>query len=295
MQLPSHLRRSRHGIFYYRIVFPRVIAEKIGQSEAQRSLNTRCPTEARAIGYQLSAMMSVILRRLKRIMAFDPNSINPDDIRKLTIERITIDPQGNKTFEGIKTSDDPKIAAQELNFITEKGTPCIAIRHTPRIKTKTIAHKDSQGSIKRTKNAGARRQIPLHPILLELGLRDYLDDLREIGATRFLPNLPMDSREKRDRYLSRDVNDYLKQIGVHEPRTKVLHSFRDTVSDELADVEMDPVLADQMTGHAPQGIKARRYRSKASPQKLADKGVNSLNFPCISVEKLRYKKSWWNE
>ena len=33
MKLASHLRRSRHGVFYFRIVFPQILATILGQSE----------------------------------------------------------------------------------------------------------------------------------------------------------------------------------------------------------------------------------------------------------------------
>lgn len=40
MLLASHLRRSRHGIFYFRIVLPAPIAAILGQRELVRSLGS---------------------------------------------------------------------------------------------------------------------------------------------------------------------------------------------------------------------------------------------------------------
>lgn len=156
-------------------------------------------------------------------------------------------------FTGARANE---IACLDLDdFVVEDGIRCISITHRPRKKPDTIAH---QTVMKRLKNSQSKRIIPLHPKLWELGLDDYIADVKSLGGTRLFPNLPMDSREKRERNLSRDVNNYLEEIGVPIPRTKVLHSFRDTVADALGVSDLDAVRADQWTGHAPVGIKAKQ-------------------------------------
>ena len=69
MLLASHLRRSRHGIYYFRIVLPDPIAAVLGQRELARSLGIRSPKLARQSGYQLSLQLTPILEGLQRIMA----------------------------------------------------------------------------------------------------------------------------------------------------------------------------------------------------------------------------------
>jgi len=524
MFLPSHIRRSRHGVFYYRLVFPRVVAEALGQAEALRSLHTKCPVDAKILGYQISATLVPILRSLRRIMTIDPKRFNPKEIRKLTIEELAL-PSGIK-LRNLKTSDNPKTAKLELetlrsvfdadkagkqrspealaklaaeeqvlrevvdramgkkrptkedtlagameayivfkkglaesskksyreairllgalcggmdrkvhtitaqdckdfnealprvplhatkrgiplrsatellalpddpdaetlsaqssnqtitnlktflywciktgryaeenpfkdlarhtdgnddggaeaftetelreifnpdsfmavkqphvfwgsllalftgaraneiasldlaNFIEEGGYRCIAIRHTKRASTKEkIVHATRKRSPKQTKNNSSRRVLPLHPILWEVGLDDYLRDLQGLGAKRLFPTLPLDSRKKRDRYLSRDVNDYLKRVGVHEPRTKVLHSFRDTISDFLGDSVMDDTAADRWTGHRSKTTKGRSYR-KGLPVKNAKTAFGELKFSFLPWGKIRYRKGRWND
>lgn len=531
MKLASHLRRSRHGVFYFRIVFPQILATILGQPELNRSLSTRCPKTARLTGYQLSGTMLPLITRLARLMTIDPDSLDPDSIKKLIVEGLTIGKDGSISAARIQTNDNPQIAQEELkNFalflhasrgeqpappppptealkieaqklkaeitqfapalptkpstlkdafdsyllskkgiaaatkksyteslelfgimmggnhrmvheisrrectdfnealshiplhakkrnikigtaseillnpptvlddngnpispetisartcndhltnvsgffswaikagrcfepnpfedsvrhsdgeidggaeafqqeelikifdsttfmkakrphqfwgpllllftgaraneiacldlddiIIENGIRCISIKHRPRKKPDTIEHKIET---KRLKNAQSKRTIPLHPTIWEIGFDDYLADLRSLGATRLFPNLPMDSREKRERNLSRDVNNYLEKIGVHIPRTKVLHSFRDTVSDALGTSDLDAVRADQWTGHAPVGIKAKHYRSKASADVQARDAFTALDFPFIRFETLKYQKGWWNE
>jgi integrase len=559
MLLPSHLRRSRHGIYYFRIVLPDSIASALGQRELVRSLGIRSPKLARISGYQLSLQLTPILERLQRIMAIDPNAIDPKNIKKLVVDGLVFGADGSMRAERVKTSDDPVVAEREMkalsdtatawrqvhsftngmddeafarnkaealrlrdellavaaapppatpvaptsvpgivvplrpatlevaydnyiatkaniaqstkdayeasfelfatlmggkkrlaheitvvefmefddaltripqhavkrgmklgraaeivdnppfrcdkngdridddiisgetanlhltnlqgffdyvissgrregenpfakikrhsdgnqgggavafeenelraifhpedfmkakrpgqfwgpllalytgarlnelacldlvDFVIEKDIPCISIRFVPRAKPGTKKQKQSKKqetaarSAKQVKNATSRRQVPLHPDLWEIGLQDYIDDMRSVGATRLFPTLPRDEKGKRERRLSHDGNEYLKSVGVHVNRQKVMHSFRDTVSDMLGIGDMDEFGADQWTGHAPQGIKAKHYRSKVAITIQAVEGFKALDFPFIDTERIQYRKGWWNE
>ena len=183
-----------------------------------------------------------------------------------------------------------------IDFVEEKGIRCIAIRHIPRAKPHTIEHTRNPHSAKRTKNVESRRLVPLHPDLFEIGIETYIEDLRELGATRFFPTFPLDAKGKRERRLSHDGNEYLKLVGVHVERNKVMHSFRDTVCEMLSVDNMDDVRADQWTGHKNQSIKGRHYRrSKAAVELQAKEGFSALDFPFIDIDKLQYAKGWWND
>lgn len=550
MLLPSYLRRSRHGVYYLRIVLPERLAAALGQREFVRSLGVRSPMIARISGYQIARRVKPLLDKVQDIMATDPKSMDPSEVRKLIAEGLDFRPDGALSIGRIETSSDPKVAAQEMHlvsetakswrelhrdshvkglseealtqrekealrlreelaqalsearteitpdsgpgtplrpstlreafdqylvskkrisvsskesysesfelfatlvggeqrkaheiravevhefndalafvpshaakrgirldtarkilaskptytdkhghpidcisaktanshisnlrsffayiirsgrrdgdnpfvglarhsdgeqqagaegfeehelrkifdpvnfmaakrptqfwgpllalytgarlnelacldladFVTEKGIACINIRKVPKAKPNTVQHAPNSRSAKQTKNAHASRLVPLHPDLYEIGIEDYMDDLRSLGATRFFPTLPKDAKGKRERNLSFDGNSYLQKIGVHVPRTKVMHSFRDTVCEALSVKDMDSVRADQWTGHAPQGIKARHYRrSKAAIDLQAKEGFGALDFPFIDLEKLHYQKGWWND
>ena len=81
MLLASHIRRSRHGVYYFRIVLPAPIAAVLGQREVVRSLCIRSPKLARRSGYQLSLRLLPILEGIQKIMAIDHKSINANDIK----------------------------------------------------------------------------------------------------------------------------------------------------------------------------------------------------------------------
>ena len=547
MLLPSYLRRSRHGGYYFRIVLPDRLATVLGQREFVRSLGIRCPKMARFSGYQISQRIKPLLERLLTIMAMDPNSIDPKEIKKLIVHGLDFRPDGGMTVERVETNPDPVIAEKEMqsvretakswrelhrdshvkgltdeqqaahqarierekaelmaaaaaatqaasgrrplrpatlaegfktyllkkkiaestikaytgsyevfaaliggehrmiheitsseikqfndalalvplhankrgiklkpsaellkhpftereddgeeievecisgstanlhltnlqtifddfiaagrlsegtnnpitdlqrhsdgnqeagadafeedelrrifdpdmlmqakrstqfwgpllalytgarlndlacldmaDSVTEKGIPCISIRFVPRAKPGTIVHKNVRRSAKQTKTPVSRRHVPLHPDLWEIGLQDYIDDMKSIGATRLFPTLPRDTKGKRERRMSHDGNEYLKKVDVHIPRIKVMHSFRDTVSDMLGLSDMDEFTADQWTGLATQGVKAKHYRRKVAIDIMAVKGFKALDFPFIDTDRIQYRKGWWN-
>jgi integrase len=552
MLSPSYLRRSRHGIYYFRIDLPDNLAAHFGQRELVRSPGVRCPKIARFSGYQISQRIKPLLERITALMAIDPNSFKPEDIKKLVVQELNFLPDGSLGVKGLQTHDDPVIAEREMqvvrqtakdwrelhreshlagltdeqaaarqslmerekailiaetkaatqvaiaaasaklperpdtliegynayiakkkiqgstlkaykgsfdvfaaliggeqrliheiklsevqtfnealafvplhatkrgyvlkpaaelkkkpftrvnedgdeeevecisgntanlhltnlqtiydsfikggrlpegaqnpikglerhfdgdqdmgadafeedelrrifnpemimqakrptqfwgpllalytgarlndlacldmaDFVTEKGIPCISIRCVPRAKPGTIQHKSPRRSAKQTKTPVSRRHVPLHPDLWEIGLQDYIDDMKSIGATRLFPHLPADTKGKRERRMSHDGNEYLKKVEVHIPRMKVMHSFRDTVSDMLGLGDMDEFTADQWTGHATQGVKAKHYRRKVAIEIMAVKGFKALDFPFIDTDHIQYRKGWWND
>ena len=126
MLLPSHLKISRHGVFNFRIVLPAPIAIAIGQREIKRSLHTRCPIEAKNNAYGLSARILPVIQRVRTIMAIDPNSYDPQDIKKLIVKGLAIDPKGVLRADYIKTSPDPKVAKQEMSTLRQLAKDTVA-------------------------------------------------------------------------------------------------------------------------------------------------------------------------
>jgi hypothetical protein len=69
MFLPAHLRRSRHRVYYFRIVLPDGLKEVFGKREFIRSLGTKCPRQARLAAGLLSSTLAV--KRSEGAAAFE--------------------------------------------------------------------------------------------------------------------------------------------------------------------------------------------------------------------------------
>lgn len=67
LHLPSHLAKSRHGVFYFRLTFRTAGTTK----EKRISLRTKNPQEARFKALCLSGIMAVHQERRHRDMASD--------------------------------------------------------------------------------------------------------------------------------------------------------------------------------------------------------------------------------
>ncbi len=113
MRLASRLRRSRHGVYSFRLVFPASLRAVLRQNEIKRSLSTKSPAAARLLAYHLSAKMIPIIEEAKRLAAhFDPDRIDAQSIRKLIVESLRIGADGSVSADRLETT--PGREAEDL-------------------------------------------------------------------------------------------------------------------------------------------------------------------------------------
>ena len=81
MKLSSHLKISRHGIYYFRFIVPKILRPLYGgKTEIKYSLKTRDPVTARREAYILSAETAHIFYKAKQTMTrHDPKAFDPKD------------------------------------------------------------------------------------------------------------------------------------------------------------------------------------------------------------------------
>lgn len=123
MQLASHLRLSRCGIYQFRLVLPANIAALLGQKSIIQSLNTKRPERARLAAYAISAKIVPLLREMRRAMTFDPNDFDGKNARELIVKNLRITPEGGLSVDHIETSSDPVVAAQEMRMLERLRRP----------------------------------------------------------------------------------------------------------------------------------------------------------------------------
>jgi len=188
-----------------------------------------------------------------------------------------------------------EIASLNLADIAQDGEHAY-IRIEGQTRAKAAIHLESnQPKHKRVKNKSSIRTVPLHPALYDIGLNEYISDLKEIGSTRLFPTLPMDKNKSRKAKLSEDFNGYLKLVGVHDYRKKVLHSFRDTMQEILRSTKMDDVRICQWTGRKSKTVEGQHYRSLSPVADQARDAFPMMEFEFIDKVALKYKSGCWNE
>ena len=109
-----------------------------------------------------------------------------------------------------------------------------------------------EGEGQSLKNDGSRRVVPLHPDLLEMGLRARLDALRAAGETRFFPGHKLAATiNGPGQWLSKAWSYYLKAQGTTCPPPGRLgfHSLRKTVTQMLQNAGVSAEVRAALLGH----------------------------------------------
>lgn len=106
-------------------------------------------------------------------------------------------------------------------------------------------------SDKKLKNANARREIPVHSMLIKLGLIEYLKALRGAGYDRLFPEITPNTVKGYGKAVSGWFNESVlkNKLKLERDRTKSFHSFRHSVSTYLKEKGVNSELRAQLAGH----------------------------------------------
>jgi integrase len=137
---------------------------------------------------------------------------------------------------------------------------------------------DSDGQSVKTESS--RRLVPIHPDLLELGLWDRVERLREEGAERLFPEMRIDSKSGAGNAISKAFSYYISTLGIKPRRangTIGFHSLRKTVIQELQGSNLPAERRRALVGHeAGDDVHEAHYMRAWRPAEL------SLFFPALS-------------
>ncbi len=143
------------------------------------------------------------------------------------------------------------------------------------------------------KTPTSRRIIPIHLQLIQLGLLDYVDDVKEFGG-RLFPYLTPAPGGNRSATSSERFSKYRHEIGISDPQ-KVFHSFRATVNDSLKQQGVAEESRCQFVGHKHETINSSVYANPHHMQFLMTNVVSKLNYQSVPFVELTYKKGRFNE
>jgi len=139
------------------------------------------------------------------------------------------------------------------------------------------------------KNPNSIRRLPIATRLVELGFIDYVERLRQMGATQLFPHRDLTSKTGRrdpSKNCSRKFGEYLDSIGIIDPAL-VFHSFRHTVVTALQDAGTPLKDSMEITGHQAQDHAIRTGKISADQARSvhmrtythADKSVLDSQYP----------------
>jgi integrase len=106
------------------------------------------------------------------------------------------------------------------------------------------------------KTASGRRMIPIHPMLIEMGLLELFERRRETtknAESLLFQDVKCDTYGHYGREVSRRLNRCLREVGITNPRLS-LYSLRHTFRDACVDAGMPDQARRKMMGHALEGM-----------------------------------------
>ena len=103
-----------------------------------------------------------------------------------------------------------------------------------------------------TKDSGRERLIPIHPILLELGLLEFVKSDINRNKDQLFWTEDKNNNDKFSNFSKRFIR-YKNKLGVkpsHDMEFKDFHSFRHLVRTKLSDIEEHGGITDDILGHS---------------------------------------------
>lgn len=158
----------------------------------------------------------------------------------------------------------------------------------------TISIDDKE--FKKVKTGASRREIPLHPKLIELGFLEYLADVRAAvpESDRIFPYLRYDKKNGFADVPSEAFGRYLDTLKIHGD-DKVFHSFRSTANQRLKENDVQPSVRSQLVGHEREGTNEMAYAWDIPIPKMLETISIKLIFPEIDFTPLKYPPGRFRE
>ncbi len=159
----------------------------------------------------------------------------------------------------------------------------------------------NEGKEVKLKSPSAKRNIPIHPVLLKMGLTDYLEEVAQIGASRLFPELNNSNQKNKYNFtVTKWFGDTLrKEIGYEKSSRYCFHSFRKNVIQALQQLpEIPREIRKSISGHARGGgdvheVYEREYDAGVLDQYLSQLTYPDLDFDGITWSDFKHRRREW--
>lgn len=117
---------------------------------------------------------------------------------------------------------------------------------------------DDSEPAKSLKNVYSRRSVPVHKVLMQLGLCELVDRRRQVGTSRLFPDFRRaEDDESWSKTFSKHFTRFRRSIGCTRARL-TFHSLRHNVEDALRNADVRKEVRDAVQGHGETGV-SREY------------------------------------
>lgn len=135
---------------------------------------------------------------------------------------------------------------------------------------------DDEG--KHLKAVASKRLVPVHPRLIELGLLQFVQEMKAKGGERLFPDFRYCDKNGWGRHLGRWFNEsLLPKLGLKR-KELVFHSLRHTVVTQLMQADVDEPIVKAIVGHAQDGVTQQNYFKRGYTLKQLSEALSRLDF-----------------
>ncbi len=206
-------------------------------------------------------------------------------------------------YTGARINEICQLLVSEITTIDD--IPYITIKVDPEDEAEDDDDYDDEGSEHRTlKSDAATRTIPIHPVLMELGLWEYANDVRALcgNDARLFPYLVADAKGKFSKNTGRRFREYLKTMVIYPATNKpiyrahktVFHSFRKTLNHLMKNKRLTLEERCEYLGHRYEITKMapaqEPYNIDHTPQHFKEHVISEISFAAIAPADLKYKR-----
>ncbi len=138
---------------------------------------------------------------------------------------------------------------------------------------------------KSIKNPNSKRVIPIHSMLIKLGLADYIHALKANGEIRLFPELKYDEVKGYGKAAGRWFNEHFlgKQLDFERNGMKTYHSFRHTLITTLIDKATPEYIISAIAGHERGETMSLKRYGKDDAERLQPY-LDSLDFELPTIQ-----------
>ena len=177
-------------------------------------------------------------------------------------------------FHGSRPGEFCKLKSDEI--VRDGGEWLMRIRADRRRRKVSID--DIVTRPRRQKTLSSIRDVPIHWIVAEGGFLAFADHRRRQGSEWLFDDLVPDKYGDRYKYLSRQINDVLRELGITHP-DKSFYSTRHSMKREGRRQRIPMENMSQMTGHA-RGSVGERY-GQGTPGDILKEDMDRLEFRSV--------------
>lgn len=184
-------------------------------------------------------------------------------------------------FMGMRPNEAAQMHVNDLKH-TKKGTWYLDI-----VATADEDEKNADATSSKTlKTKASRRKIPLHPVLLKIGLVQFVEQRKKAGTgPRLFPDLAADKYGNFASYaLKRFRDDYLPSAIKLEARQS-FYSFRHSWRDALRRIDAQPATLQALGAWSQGKLTSDDYGDKSDPDYQAQ-FMQKISFPGLDLSTL---------